>query len=231
MKARIERLDAFYEVEFLRPAFSRISSFVQIIEPIHDALSEELTIPSDAIRFENGDTIDTALVAAILSSPNCIMEARLNGYKAQFFDLKTPTNIDQAKRCMKRFETAVSGFLHDGNPITWRLEIPFWLAAEGGMGAIENMLRQLTWCSDKKDPFGINATATRSAVKFESYNREEFWSAGVYLDRAVLSSADMFVNISVEYGLGSKYNSFDDRVEHLTVLVKAILDALELIVE
>ena len=57
MKARIARFNAHYEVVFSRPAFSRITSFSQIIEPIYDAFSQEIQIPSDAIELENGNTL------------------------------------------------------------------------------------------------------------------------------------------------------------------------------
>ena len=41
MKASIVRLDAFYEVEFGRPVFSCVASFVQIIELLYDTLLKE----------------------------------------------------------------------------------------------------------------------------------------------------------------------------------------------
>ena len=46
MRARIVRLDAHYEVAFPCPTFSPIASFFQIIEPIYDAFSSELVVPS-----------------------------------------------------------------------------------------------------------------------------------------------------------------------------------------
>ena len=231
MKARITRFDAFYEVGFSRPAFSRISSFIQIIEPIHDALSQELLIPPDAVRVENGNTIDTAVVALNLTSPNCVMEARLNGYRAQFFELKDSGDIDCAKRCVRRFESAASGFLLDSQPVIWKLRAPFWLTVEGGIEAAEFMIRQLTWRPDEKDPFGVDATGTRSMVRFESFNKDELWTVGIGVDRAVLPNADLFLDISAEYTLGSRYGDFDEMAEHLAGLFETICGKLELMIE
>ncbi len=231
MKARIARLDAFYEVVFSRPAFSRISSFVQIIEPIHDALSQELIIPPEAIRVENGNTIDSAFVSLNLASPNCVMEARLNGYRAHFFELRNLDNVKHAKRCIRHFESAASGFLQDGKPAIWKLRTPLWLVIEGGADATEYMIRQLTWCPNERDPFEIGATATHSVTKFDSSNKEEVWSAGIYLDKSALPEADLFLDVSSEYGLGSNHVSFDDRTEHLLRLVKAICGKLGLTLE
>lgn len=231
MKARIERIDACYEVVFSRPSFSRLSSFVQIIEPIHDALSEELFIPPDAIRVENGNTIDTALVTVSLSSPHCVMEARLNGYKIQFFALDAEFDIDRAKQVAKYFEAAVSGFLHDGQPAMWKLMAPQWLAIEGGVEGAENIIRGLTRSPDEKDPFGVGATKMRPAVMFECFNDEEIWSVGIHLSTSRLRNADLFLDIFSEYGRRSRFGTFDDRVDHLTGVVDKIFDRLGLVVE
>ena len=73
MKATIVWFDAYYDVSFSRPAFSRLGSFAQIIEPIHDALCSEVPIPSNAISLENGNTIATAVVTVTLFSGNGIL--------------------------------------------------------------------------------------------------------------------------------------------------------------
>ena len=231
MKACIARLDAFYEVVFSRPAFSRISSFVQIIEPIHDALSQELIIPSDAMRIENGNTIDSAVVSLKLASPNFVMEARLNGYLAHFFDLRNPDDIERTKRCMRRFESAVSGFLQDGRPALWKLRARLWLIVEDGANATEHMIRQLTWRPNERDPFEIGATATHSVAKFDSSNEEEVWSVGIYLDKSALPEADLFLDISSEYGPRSIHVSFDDRAEHLSRIANTVCGKLGLTME
>ncbi len=231
MKARIARLDTLYEVGFSRPAFSRISSFVQIIEPIHDALIQELIIPSDAIRVENGNTIDSSVVSLNLASPNCVMEARLNGYRAHFSEIRNPDDLECAKKCMRRFESAASGFLQDGRPALWKLRAPFWLAVEGGTNATEHMIRQLTWRPNERDPFEIGATATRSVAKFDSSNEEEVWSAGVHLDKSAIPEADLFLDVYSEYGSGSSYVSFDDKAEHIYKIVNTVCEKLGLILE
>ena len=231
MKASIARLDAFYEVAFSRPAFSCASTFAQIIGPIYDALSGEFLIPDDAIRLESGNTLATAFVAISLNSPNCIFEVRLNGYKAHFFDVGSSDNVDRAKRSVKRFEVATSTFLHDGWPGIWRLTVPFWLAVEGGAEATEDIIRKFTGCPDDRDPLEIGSTATRSMARFECSNEEEVWSVSVFLHRAVLPSADLFFDISAEYGRRSYYRDFDKKVEHLTYVSGTICNKLGLIVE
>lgn len=231
MKAHIERFDACYEVVFSRPSFSRLSSFVQIIEPIHDALSEELFIPPDAIRVENGNSIDTALVTVSLSSPNCVMEAKLNGYKIQFFALDEEFDIDHAKQITKYFEAAVSGFLHDGQPMIWKLMAPQWLAIDGGIESAESIIRGLTWSPDERDPFGVGATRLRPSVMFECSNDEEIWSVGIHLNTSRLRNADLFLDIFSEYGRGSRFGTFDDKADHLTSVVDTIFDRLGLVVE
>ena len=77
MKATVERFDVIYDVDFFRPAFNRIGTFTQILEPIYDALSRELYIPPDAIRVESGNTIASAFVTITLFSGKWVFEARM----------------------------------------------------------------------------------------------------------------------------------------------------------
>ena len=231
MKARIVRFDAHYEVAFSRPAFSRIASFSQIIEPIYDAFCSELIIPSDAISLENGNTIATAGVTLTLFSGLSVFEAKLDGYKAHFLDLRSPDAIDRAKRHATLFEDAICGFLTDGVPAHSRLVTPSWLTVEGGISAAEALVRRLTWLPDSDDPFQIEATNTRSLVKFECLNNDNLWKIGITVDKSALQEADLFLELSGEYPSGSHFDSFDSKANHLATVSRAVIDKLDLIVE
>ncbi len=231
MKAHITRFDAHYEVAFSRPAFSRIASFSQIIEPIHDAFSSEIQIPSDAIKLETGSTIAATSVTLTLFSGHSIFEAKPDGYKAHFLDLEASKAIDQAKRHAKIFEDATCGFLTDGVPNLWKLVTPSWLTVDGGMDAAEGLIRRLAWLPTSHDPFEIGATKTRSQAKFECFNPDEHWGVAITMDRSALPDADLFVEISSGYALGSHFGTFDKKVEHLSIVSRSIIDKLGLIVE
>lgn len=231
MKARIVRFDAHYEVAFTRPAFSRIASFAQIIEPIYDAFSSELAIPRDAICLENGNTIATAGVTLTLFSGLSVFEARLDGYKAHFLDLRSSDAIDRAKRHAKLFEDATCGFLTEGVPAHSRVVTPSWLSLEGGIPAAEALARSLTWLPDSVDPFQIEATNTRSLVKFECLNNSDLWKIGITVDKSALQEADLFLELSGEYASGSHFDSFDDKANHLATVSRAVIDKLGLTVE
>ena len=231
MKATIARFDAYYEVAFSRPAFSRLGSFAQIIEPIHDALSSEALVPSDAIRLENGNTIATAVVTVTLFSGNGTLEARLDGYKSHFLDLRSSEDIDKAKRCAMLFEGAASEFLSDGVPATWRLVMPSWFIVDGGIDAAEELVRSLTWLPGNEDPFAIGATKTLSHVKFECLNAEQSWVIGLTVDKSVLPGADLFLEVSSGYTPGSHYDTFEKKMDHIAAVSRSICNTLGLIVD
>jgi len=230
MNARIVRFDAHYEVGFSRPAFSRITSFAQIIEPIYDAFCSEFELSSDAISLENGNTIATAGVTLTLFSGLIVFEAKLDGYKAHFLRLRSSDTIDRAKRHAKLFEDVICGFLTDGVPAHSRLVTPSWLTIEGGIPAAETIVRRLTWLPDSDDPFRIEATNTHSLVKFECSN-DDFWKIGITVDKSAIQEADLFLELSGEYASSSHFDSFDDRANHLTAVWRAVLDKFELTVE
>ncbi len=230
MNARIVRSDTHYEVGFSRPAFSRITSFAQIIEPIYDAFCTEFEIPSDAISLENGNTIATAGVTLTLFSGLSVFEAKLDGFKAHFLDLRSSDAIDRAKRHARLFEDVVCGFLADGVPAHSRLVTPSWLSIEGGIPAAEALVRRLTWLPDSDDPFEIEATNTRSLVKFECSNNQ-LWQIGITADKSALHEADLFLELSGEYASGSHFDSFDDKANHLGRVSRAAIGKLGLILE
>ncbi len=231
MEARITRLDAYYEVVFSRPAFSRIGTFPQIIEPIYDAFSPEIQIPPDAMKLENGDTIATAGVTLTLFSGLSAFEAKLDGYKARFLDLRSPEAISQAKCHAKYFETAVCGFLNDGTPENRRLATSYWLAVKGGMEAAEDLIRNLTCLSEAPDPFGIGAGNVYPQIKFDCLNRDDLWNVSITMDRSALAGAHLFLEISAKYRLGTHYDTLDKMDEHLYSVFKSVIDKLDLVVE
>ena len=231
MKARIARFDAYYEVAFYRPAFSRIASFSQIIEPIYDAFSAEVLIPPDAIKLENGNTIATAGVTLTLFSGFSSFEARLDGYKARFLDLRSPEAIDQAKRHAKLFESAVRGFLTDGIPAHWKLITPSWLTVDGGMDAAGDLIRRLTWLPGSRDPFEIGSTEVSSQVRFDCFNTEDLWTVRITVDKSAMPDTHLFLEISSEFGPGSHFNTLDKQAEHLSIISKSVIDKLGLVVE
>ena len=231
MKTHIVRYDAHYEVGFSRPAFGRIASFSQIIERIYDTFRPEMHIPSDAIKLENGNTISTAGVTLSLFSGLSSFEAKLDGYKAHFLDLRSPEAIDRAKRHAKLFEVAVCGFLIDAVPAHWRLVTPSWLTVDGGMDAAERLVRSLSWLPESHDPFGIGATKISSQVKFDCLNPDEQWAIGIILEKSALPDAHLFFEISAAYTPGTVHNTFDAMTEHLSCASKLVIEKLGLKLE
>lgn len=228
MKARVARYDAHYEVAFHRPAFSRITSFSQIVEPIYDAFSAEVQIPPDAIKLENGNTIATAGVTLTLFSGFGLFEARLDGYKAHFLDLQSSEAIDQARRYAKLFESAVCGFLADGIPVYWKLIIPSWLTVDGGMDATEGLIRGLTWLPESHDPFEIGSTKVSSQVSFDCFNKEDLCTVRVTVDKSAMQGTHLFLEISSEYEDGSPFNTLDKQAEHLSIVRDSVVNKLGL---
>ena len=231
MKATVSRLDAYYDVAFARPAFSRLGTFAQIIEPIHNALSVSNTISSDAIRLENGNTISSAFVAVSLFSGYWTFEARLDGYKTHFLDLRSLDDIDRAKHSALLFEDAVTEFLNDGIPVSWRLVVPYWLQIEGGMDAAETIIRRFTWRPNNNDPFGIGSKRVSSQVKFQCFNPDQSWAMGISLDKSVLPDSHLFCEISGGYTPGSQFNTLDKMAEHIDTVSRLVSEKIGLELE
>ena len=232
MKATVKRFDVIYEVEYSRPAFNQISTFTQILEPIYDALSGELHIPSDAIRVESGNTIATAFVTITLFSGKWVFEARLDGYKAVFFDLQSAIDLNNAERFIAIFEDAVSRFLNNGKPANWRIRVPSWVKFEdNGVDMAVDLVNHLTWFQGNVDPFQIGSTKTESLVKIGSLNKEQLWEVWVTLEKSALPDAELFYEVSATYYQGSQYDNLDKKSKHVRKLFKVIAEKINLELE
>ena len=232
MKATVKRFDVIYEVEYSRPAFNQISTFTQILEPIYDALSGELHIPSDAIRVESGNTIATAFVTITLFSGKWAFEARLDGYKAVFFDLQSAIDLNNAERFIAIFEDAVSRFLNNGKPANWRIRVPSWVKFEdNGVDMAVDLVNHLTWFQGNVDPFQIGSTKTESLVKIGSLNKEQLWEVWVTLEKSALPDAELFYEVSATYYQGSQYDNLDKKSKHVRKLFKVIAEKINLELE
>ena len=177
---------------FHRPAFSRIASFSQTVEPIYDAFSSELPIPPDAIKLETGNTIATAGVTLTLFSGFSLFEARLDGYKVHF---------------------------------------PSWLTVDGGVDATGDLINRLTWLPESHDPFEIGSTEVSSQVRFDCFNTEDLWTVRVTVDKSAMPDTHLFLEISGEYAAGSHFDTLDKQAEHLSIVLKPVIDKLGLEVE
>lgn len=230
MKASIYRIDAFYEVEFRRPVFSRIASFVDIIEPLYDSFSKEVDIiPSDAIRVENGDSIATSSIRFTLFSGQVLFEVKLDGYKVKFYNLHKK-DAERAKRYALIFERVVNEFMDDGYPKLSRILFPCWISIDtpSTTKVAEQIIRNLTWLPNSHDPFKIGASNTSSGIRFDCNNDEELWNFGILLNKSVMPGSELFIEFSGEYILGSPYESLDRKIDHLSSVSVSALDKLGL---
>ena len=222
------RFDVHYEAAFRRPIFSRMTSFLQIIEPIYDSFSAESKIPLDAISVENGNTIAAAGVTLKLFSGRSMFEVRLDGYRVHFYDLTSSERTGQAIRHARLFEEAIYGFLSDPLIGHSKLVMPSWIKLEAGDAAANSLMRKLAWHPSSSDPFEIGATSTLSLVKFECTHQEDYCRTGIAVDKSALPEADLFLEISREYTLDSLYRSFEDKLTQLASVRRTILNKLSI---
>ncbi len=229
MKAERIRLDAHYEVLFSHPAFGQMGSFAQIIEPIYNAISPEVSIPSDAIKLESGNTIANTGVTLTLFSGCYVFRTRLDGYDAYFTEIQSQKDIEQAKRYTKLFENAIRGFFTDSVSSYSKLVTSSWLTIDGGFVAADSLVRGLTSLPDACDPFQIGAKNTSSTnVEFECFNNEQHWKYVITVARSALPEADLFLGFSGQYDSGCPFDSLDKKLDHITAVTRSIVEKLNL---
>ena len=231
MDARVGRSDFHYEVVFARPAFSRVTSFTKVIEPVYDAFTGAgISIPADALCVENGNSIATAKVTLSLLSGFQTFEARLDGFEAHFLDLRSPGGGAQARESVKLFGNAVCGFLSDGLPDRYTITVPKWLKVDGGYAAADDLVRSLARKTDSNDPFGIGAHTIPSQATFSCTNLDANWTASIMIAKSLLPDTQLFLQVGAEYQSGSGLENFVDRAEHVAEIWNSVAGSLGLTV-
>ena len=231
MDACVERSDFHCEVHFARPAFSRLASFTQVIEPVYDAFARAgITIPADALCIENGKSIATAKVTLSLLSGFQTFEARLDGFEAHFLDLRSPEASAQAQKSVRLFGNAVSEFLLNGQPDHYTITVPTWLKVDGGYDAADALLRSLAWKADSNDPFGIDAHTVTSHATFACTNLDANWTASIMIARSQLPETQLFLQVAAEYRPGSGPEKYVDMAEHVEEIWNSVAGSIGLTV-
>lgn len=228
MKASTKKINLIYEVEYSRPAFSRIGAFVEQIEPIYDALSENLRVPSDAIIIQNENSIASAKIIVSLFSDSWIFESRLDGYKVQIFDLYDTDHFDLAVECTGKYSDAVAGFVSDTTPEFWNLRKSSWLSIDDDAVSAADFMDQFNPYGGNHDPFGIDSTNTDAHIIFECSNEEKFWNVAITLQKAIDPMASLFFDLSIVHSSGSKFEAADSQFQHLKSLSGAFSKKINL---
>ncbi len=236
MDACVDRTDLHCEEIFARPAFSRIGSFPQIIEPVYDAFDAAgFRIPADAMRIENGDSIATAKVSLSLRSGLHAFEARLDGFEAHFLDLKSPDAVEQAVQLARLFGDTVVVFLQDGEPSRTVIRTSRWLTVDGGYEAADSVVRSVALIHESDDPFRIGAHTMASQMTFACTNQDANWTAFVTVAGSQLPNTHLFLQVASEYAHGSyahgsKPGHFIDRTRHVEEIWSSVAVSLGLAV-
>ncbi len=231
MDARVGRSDFHCEVVFARPAFSRVASFTQVIEPVYDAFTGAgIPIPADALCVENGNSIATAKVTLSLLSGLQTFEARLDGFEAHFLDLRSAEAVAQARESVKLFGDAVCGFLSDGRPDRYTITVPTWLKVDGGYDAADALVRNIAWKTDSTDPFRVGAHTVTSQVTFACTNLDANWAAHIAIARSQLPDTDLFLQVAADYGPASRLKKLVDRAEHVAEIWNSVAGSIGLTV-
>ena len=232
MQASIFKLGYIYKVKFARPAFSQVTTFAEIIGPIHDAFSHIVPNPSSEIEINAGNSISNSSVVLNLplESGFSVFEARLDGYKVSTYRLPSLSSLDSQVRNSNLFETAVLNFLSDCEPVNWFLDTRFWLSLDVDDALIksEQLIKDLTSYAQSEDPFGFGSTEMNASIQFNCINEDEKWAVRVYLDKSELPGSHLFLRTSGEYHKGSIFDTIEQKIDHLKVIHESVTRKLDL---
>ncbi len=223
MKATVAKINLRYEVGYAQPLFSQIGTFLEQIEPIYDALRQDLSVPSDAITVENGNTFATAKITVSLFSGKWVFESRLDGYKVQISDLFKTEHYDFAVKCTGKFSGAVIGFIPNATPEFWQIQKSTWLNVDDSSESVTRFLNQFNPYGDSHDPFNIDSTKTETSARFECSNREKFWNVWIAMEKSIDPTATLFYDVLVNHFTGSLLEDMESQSQHLKHLSDAFL--------
>ncbi len=216
-----------YQARFASPQFQLPNVAAEVIEGFYNALNPRFTLNLSDLQSLGGHSYaDVALRISLLSGKGQL-EVRPDRFSTFFQDLRSDEELITVRDCVELSEDALATTLPDLEVLDRAIQLSFWLKCEGGPDAVTELLNQhgQRGLPIAKEDFG--AQDFDHTLRVDLRNSDERWQVNFSFQKSV-PGADLFFLVDSSYTEAGKYNSFEQRVEHITSLSLKMLKTLGL---
>ncbi len=228
MKAKIERINLTYEVEFATPSFDLPISNVSVLKAFYETIHPRFPINAPDMHVSGGNLLSDVHVRVTLFNGNGIIDVSVDRMSLAFNNLRTEKDLTICKDCISLSEEALHKSLPAVSPRIIAIKPTVFLELNGGQENVANYLARLPGSNVKLDLSSFGSAVQHPGVNLEVNNFEERWNAifHAFQDRTKTSSLTLFC--SAVYRADGTVRGLENRANHLEQLLKTFLDSIGL---
>ncbi|MCY3729425.1 MAG: hypothetical protein OXF97_10590 [Nitrospira sp.] len=228
MKAKIERINLTYEVEFATPSFDLPSSNVSVLKAFYETIHPRFRINTRDMHVAGGNLLSDVRVRVTLFNGNGIIDISVDRMSLAFNNLRAREDVTICRDCISLSEDALQKSLPAVSVRTVSIKPTLFLELNGEQEDDGNYLSRLPGASIHLDLSAFGNATQHSGVNLEVENSEEKWDALFHAFQDRTNTSSLILSCHVFYRADGKVRGLENRVNHLQQLLKAFLDSIGL---
>lgn len=228
MKAKIERINLLYEVEFASPSFDLPTSNVNVLKDFYETIHPRFPINTPDMHVTGGNLLSDVHVRITLFNGNGIIDISVDRMSLTFDNLRTESDLTICKDCISLSEEALQKSLPAVSVRIIAIKPTLYLGLNGDQEDVTNYLARLPGANIKLDLSAFGSAVQHPGINLEVDNFEEKWNAifHAFQDRTGVASLTFFC--SAVYRANGTVRGLENRANHLEQLLKTFLDSVGL---
>lgn len=225
MKATLARADVTYEVSFKKPLFDQ-GAHPPLVQSVYDTLSDNFSISLPDVGVNAGPAPSHIFVVMNLFGGAGSVELRLDRWRASFKGLMNENDRKLIIRCLNLVTVALEGASDRISPARTVLTVASWYKCDEGAPGVASMLSEHGSLGIEVDRGFLGAEQIDYTINPHMRNPTEGWDALFFIQESQLEGTHLFLNYTGNYVTGGRYNSVDQKADHIATMISGMLGAL-----
>lgn len=228
MKAKVERINLTYEVEFATPSFDLPINNVNVLKAFYETLHPRFPINTPDLHVSGGNLLSDVHVRVTLFNGNGTVDISVDRMSLAFTNVKTRGDMTICKDCISLSEEALHKSLPAVSPRIIAIKPTLFLELQGEEQSTHNYLSRLPGSRINLDLSAFGRAVQHPGINLEVDNIEEKWNAvfHAFEDRTNRKTLTLFC--SAVYRADGTIRGLEQRAAHLEQLLNALIESLGL---
>ena len=228
MKAKVEKIDLTYEVEFAAPSFDLPISNVSVLKAFYETIHPRFPINARDMQVAGGNLLSDVRVRIPFINGKVNIDISFNRMSLVFNNLRTRNDLTDCKECTSLSEKALHESLPDVSPLIKSIKPIVFLELQGETQNVSNYLSRLPGSSITLDLSAHGKVVQHRGINHEVVNSEDGWSVifHAFHDRTKISS--LVLSCSAIYHANGTVQGLETVANHLEQLLNAFFDSIDL---
>lgn len=228
MKAKIERINLTYEVEFATPSFDLPISNVNVLKAFYETLQPRFPINAPDLYVSGGNLLSDVHVRVTLFNGNGIIDISVDRMSLVFNNLRTEIDLTICKDCISLSEKALQRSLPAVSARIVAIKPTVFLELQGEEQSASNYLSQLLGSSIELDLSTFGGAVQHPGINLEVDNIKEKWNVIFHAFRDQTKRSLLTLFCSAVYRADGTVRGIENRANHLNQLLETFLDSIGL---